>query len=78
MLKTVTNRSPPIDPAITKGEAKQQSVKINRVESLGNNNYYKVTGSVSGEKSCKKVVAVVQKNRLDTDLGFSIKALKWS
>ena len=63
---------------ITKGEAKQQSVKINRVESLGNNNYYKVTGSVSGEKSCKKVVAVVQKNRLDTELGFSIKALKWS
>lgn len=38
---------------ITKGEAKQQSVKINRVESLGNNNYYKVTGSVSGAKSCK-------------------------
>lgn len=63
---------------ITKGEAKQQSVKINRVESLGNNNYYKVTGSVSGEKSCKKVVAVVQKNRLDTELGFSVKALKWS
>ena len=45
---------------------------------LGNNNYYKVTGSVSGAKSCKKVVAVVQKNRLDTELGFSIKALKWS
>lgn len=63
---------------ITKGEAKQQSVKINRVESLGNNNYYKVTGSVSGAKSRKKVVAVVQKNRLDTELGFSIKALKWS
>ena len=63
---------------ITKGEAKQQSVKITRVESLGNNNYYKVTGSVSGAKSCKKVVAVVQKNRLDTELGFSIKALKWS
>lgn len=63
---------------ITKGEAKQQSVKINRVESLGNNNYYKVTGSVSGAKSCKKVVAVVQKNRLDTELGFSIKALRWS
>lgn len=63
---------------ITKGEAKQQSVKINQVESLGNNNYYKVTGSVSGAKSCKKVVAVVQKNRLDTELGFSIKALKWS
>lgn len=63
---------------ITKGEAKQQSVKINRVESLGNNNYYKVTGSVSGAKSCKKVVAVVQKNRLDTELGFSVKALKWS
>ena len=63
---------------IAKGEAKQQSVKINRVESLGNNNYYKVTGSVSGAKSCKKVVAVVQKNRLDTELGFSVKALKWS
>ena len=63
---------------ITRGEDKQQSVKINRVESLGNNNYYKVTASVSGVKSCKKVVAIVQKNRLDTDLGFSVKALKWS
>lgn len=63
---------------IVNGEKKEQSVKISRVESLGNNNYYKVTASVSGVKSCKKVVAVVQKNRLDTDLGFSIKALKWS
>lgn len=61
-----------------KARLSKESVKINRVESLGNNNYYKVTGSVSGAKSCKKVVAVVQKNRLDTELGFSIKALKWS
>ena len=61
-----------------KARLSKESVKINRVESLGNNNYYKVTGSVSGAKSRKKVVAVVQKNRLDTELGFSIKALKWS
>ena len=63
---------------ITGNEKKVQSVKINRVELLGNNNYYKVTGTVSGAKGCKKVVAVVQKNRLDTDLGFSVKALKWA
>lgn len=63
---------------ITNSEKKVQSVKINRVESLGNNNYYKVVGSVSGVKGCKKVVAVIQKNRLDTSLGFSVKALKWS
>ncbi len=53
-------------------------VKITRIEYLGNNNYYKVTASVSGTKAASKVVAVVQKNKLDSTLGFSIKALKWS
>ncbi len=56
--------------------AKVQSVSIKRIEDLGNN-YYKVTADVSG---CKmdKVIAIVQKNRLEASLGFSIKALKWS
>ena len=48
------------------------------IEDLGNNNFYKVTGTVSGTKKAKKVVAIIQKNRLDSTLGFSIKALKWS
>lgn len=63
---------------ITDSEKKEQTVKITRVENLGNNNYYKVSGSVSGVKNISKVTAVVQKNKLDTSLGFSIKAVKWS
>lgn len=63
---------------ITDSEKKEQTVKISRVEYLGNNNYYKVSGSVSGVKNVKSVTAVVQKNKLDTSLGFSIKAVKWS
>lgn len=57
--------------------SKVQSVSITGIEDLGDNNFYKVTADVSG-CSKKKVVAIVQKNRLDTSLGFSIKALKWS
>ncbi len=54
-----------------------QTVTITSVEDVGDNNFYKVTANVSGcNKS--KVVAIVQKNRLDPTLGFSIKALKWS
>lgn len=56
---------------------KVQSVTINKIEDLGNNNYYKVTASVTGCNK-KQVVAIIQKNRLDSSLGFSIKALKWS
>lgn len=56
---------------------KKQNVTITKIEDLGNNNFYKVTASVTGCDK-KSVVAVVQKNRLDVSLGFSIKALKWS
>lgn len=59
-------------------EAPTHSVKLESIEFLGNNNYYKVTGSVTGTDKAKRVVAIVQKNRLDSSLGFSIKALKWS
>lgn len=45
--------------------------------SLGNNNYYKVEGTVKGCKY-KKVTAIIQRNKLESTLGFSIKALKWS
>jgi hypothetical protein len=62
--------------------AKEQTVVIKKIEDMGNNNYYKVTGEVSGakrgDKSLTKVVAIIQKNRLDTSLGFSVKAIKWS
>lgn len=57
---------------------KKQTVVISKVEDLGNNNYYKVTGKVSNAEGKTKVIAIVQKNRLDSTLGFSVKALKWS
>lgn len=65
---------------IPSAESAVQKVSIEKVEEYSqknNNNYYKITGKVSGcDKS--KVVAVVQKNRLDSTLGFSIKAMRWS
>lgn len=57
--------------------SKVQTVTITSVEDVGDNNFYKVTADVSGCNKTK-VVAIVQKNRLDPSLGFSIKALKWS
>lgn len=57
--------------------SKKQEVSITKIEDLGDNNFYKVTGSVKGCNK-KRVVAIVQKNKLDTTLGFSIKAIKWS
>lgn len=65
---------------IPSAESAVQKVSIEKVEEYSqknNNNYYKITAKVSGcEKS--KVVAVVQKNRLESSLGFSIKAMRWS
>ncbi len=54
------------------------SINIKKAEYLGNNNYYKITADVKGVKGKKKVVAIMQKNKLDSSLGFSVKALKWS
>lgn len=65
---------------IPSAESAIQKVSIEKVEEYSqknNNNYYKITAKVSGcDKS--KVVAVVQKNRLESSLGFSIKAMRWS
>ncbi|MCM1285276.1 MAG: hypothetical protein NC213_06305 [Acetobacter sp.] len=63
---------------ITEYTPKQQEVTITKIEDLGKNNYYKVTGKVTNAKGKTKVVAIVKKNKLDITLGFSIKALKWS
>jgi hypothetical protein len=63
--------------SITKFEEATHTITIEKIEDLGNNNYYKVTASVSGAKGIKKVYAIIQKNKLDSTLGFSIKALKW-
>lgn len=63
---------------ITDFENPTHTVTIKKTEYLGNNNYYKITADVSGVKGKSKVVAVVQKNKLDSNLGFSIKSLKWS
>jgi hypothetical protein len=62
---------------ISKFEDSTHTITIQKIEDLGNNNYYKVTASVSGAKGIKKVYAVIQKNKLDSTLGFSVKALKW-
>lgn len=63
-------------------EAATHEVTITEIQNLGNNNYYKVIGTVkaSNGSDCKatKVEAVIQKNKLDSSLGFSVKALKWS
>ena len=65
---------------IPSAESAVQKVSIEKVEEYSqknNNNYYKITAKVSGcDKS--KVVAVIQKNRLESSLGFSIKAMRWS
>ena len=58
-------------------EEKKQDVTITRIEDLGNN-YFKVTASVTNGNGKSKVVAILQKNKLDLELGFSVKALKWS
>lgn len=65
---------------IPNAESTVQTVTVKKVEEYAqknNNNYYKVTASVSGGGKTK-VVAVVQKNKLDNKLGFSIKAMRWS
>lgn len=64
--------------SVSKYPKKKQTVKITKIEDLGDNNFYKVTGKVSKADGVKKVQTVVQKNKLDSTLGFSIKALKWS
>ncbi len=59
-------------------EPETHSVTIDNIQSMGYGNYYKVEGTaklVDGGK--KKVIAIIQRNRLDNSLGFSIKALKW-
>lgn len=63
--------------SISNFENQTHSVSITKIEYLGNNNYYKVEGTVKGCDK-KKVIAIVQKNQLDMSLGFSVKALKWS
>lgn len=65
---------------IPKAESEKQTVTIEKIEEYAqknNNNYYKVTAKVSG-CSKTKVVAVIQQNRLENSLGFSIKAMRWS
>ena len=62
---------------ITDFENPKQTVSIKKIEYIGNNNYYLVTADVSGAGSKSKVYAVIQKNKLDIGLGFSIKALQW-
>lgn len=57
---------------------KKQTVVISKVEDLGKNNYFRVTGNVSNADGKTKVIAVIEKNNLDSRFGFSIKALKWS
>ena len=63
--------------SITDFENPTHTVTIKKIEYIGNNNYYLVTADVSGAGTKNKVYAIVQKNKLEISLGFSIKALKW-
>ena len=62
---------------ITDFENPKQTVTLTKIEYIGNNNYYLVTASVEGADKKTKVYAIIQKNKLEISLGFSIKALKW-
>lgn len=62
---------------ITDFENPTHTISIEKIEDLGNNNYYRVTASVGGTNKAKKVYAIIQRNKLDSTLGFSIKALRW-
>lgn len=69
---------------IMKYEEKTHTIEIKEIEDLGNNNYYKVMGTVKAENGsdCDKkiVVAVIQKNRLNQkyNSSFSLKAINWA
>ena len=63
---------------ITNFENPTHTVTLKKIEFIGNNNYYLVTADVKGAKGVSQVQAIIQKNKLDIGLGFSIKALKWS
>ena len=58
-------------------ESKKQDVAIQKIEYLGNNNYYLITAKVTNAGKYNKLYAIVQKNKLEASLGFSVKALKW-
>ncbi|MBQ8077106.1 MAG: hypothetical protein IJ235_01855 [Eubacterium sp.] len=62
---------------VTAFEGKKQDVAIQKIEYLGNNNYYLVTANVTGAGGHSKLYAIIQKNKLEASLGFSVKALKW-
>ena len=62
---------------ITDFENPTHTVNLKKIEYLGNNNYYLVTAEVKGIDKYDTVYAIIQKNKLDIGLGFSIKALKW-
>ncbi|MBR4240994.1 MAG: hypothetical protein IKR97_02110 [Eubacterium sp.] len=62
---------------ITDFENPKQTVSLKKIEFIGNNNYYLVTADVENAGKYKTVYAIIQKNKLDIGLGFSIKALKW-
>lgn len=60
-------------------EKATHSISITSVKEIeGNGNYYRVFADVDGAKGVSKLEAVIQKNKLDSRFGFSIKALKWS
>ncbi len=62
---------------VSKYPDKKQDIKITKIEDLGDNNFYKVTADVTGAGKIKTVQAIIQKNKLDSTLDFSIKALNW-
>ncbi len=60
-------------------EKATHSISITSVKKIeGNGNYFRVFADVSGVKGVSKLEAVIQKNKLDSRFGFSVKSLKWS
>lgn len=62
---------------VSKVEGTQQTVSLQSIKDRGNN-YYEVTASVKNAGGKTRVVAIIQRNKLDSTLGFSVKELQWS
>lgn len=70
--------------AIPSGESSSHTVDIKSIKTYKpssggseDHNYYKVTASVSGGKY-SSVTAIIEENKLEPSLGYSIKSLQWS
>lgn len=58
-------------------KASSAAVYLNKFYDLGRDNFYKATGTITfSNKEKKNITVIIQKNKLDKNYGFSVKAQK--